>query len=168
MMMYSAMAIPVTWDQSSMRTWMSLRLLVWWPRGSSLSSSLTWVPRGEARASPMMRLAPSCRATRQGVQTACLEARDHVADSSTIVTELRGLELSSCPQKTACLFRHTPHEGVNLCLPWTTAVLACQQAKAKPRWGSLRRDRAGPCRGGFMNNREDERVAYCSLEEWEA
>jgi hypothetical protein len=26
----------------------------------------------------------------------------------------------------------------------------------------------GPYRGGFMNNREDERAAYCSIEEWEA
>jgi hypothetical protein len=26
----------------------------------------------------------------------------------------------------------------------------------------------GPYRGGFMNNKEDERVAYCSVEEWEA
>jgi hypothetical protein len=26
----------------------------------------------------------------------------------------------------------------------------------------------GPYRGGFMNNKEDERVAYCCVEEWEA
>jgi hypothetical protein len=26
----------------------------------------------------------------------------------------------------------------------------------------------GPYRGGFMKNKEDERVAYCSVEEWEA
>jgi hypothetical protein len=32
---------------------------------------------------------------------------------------------------------------------------------------SVRHDRAGPYRGGFTNNRDDERIAYCSLEEWE-
>jgi hypothetical protein len=41
---------------------MSLRLLVWWPRGSSL----TLVPGVEARGCPMMCLAPSWRATRHG------------------------------------------------------------------------------------------------------
>src|SRR5689334_528423 len=38
---------------------MSLRLLAWWPRGSSR----TRVPGVEARACPMMCFAPSCRAT---------------------------------------------------------------------------------------------------------
>ena len=41
-------------------TWMSMRLLVWWPRGSRL----TRVPRLEAWACPIMRSVPSCRATR--------------------------------------------------------------------------------------------------------
>jgi hypothetical protein len=56
-----SLASSVAWDPSKVRTWMSLRLLVWWPRGSSL----TRVPGVEARACPMMRLAP-CRATRHG------------------------------------------------------------------------------------------------------
>jgi hypothetical protein len=47
-------------------------------------------------------------------------------------------------------------------------VLAWQQARAKPWSRLLRHDRAGPYRGSFVDNREDERVAYCSLEEWEA
>jgi hypothetical protein len=58
----SALTSPVAWDPRGVMTWMSLRLLVWWPR----SSSLTRVPGVEARACPMMRLAPSCRATRRG------------------------------------------------------------------------------------------------------
>lgn len=43
---YSTLANPVAWDPSSVMTSMSLRLLVWWPRGSSL----TRVPGMEARA----------------------------------------------------------------------------------------------------------------------
>jgi hypothetical protein len=56
---YSALASPVACDPSRENTWMSLRLLVWWPRGSSQ----TRVPGVEARACPMMFFAPSCRAT---------------------------------------------------------------------------------------------------------
>jgi hypothetical protein len=41
-------------------TWMSMRLLVWRPRGSRL----TRVPGLEAWACPIMRSVPSCRATR--------------------------------------------------------------------------------------------------------
>jgi hypothetical protein len=51
---YSALASPVAWDPSRVITWMSLRLLVRWPG----DSSRTRVPGVEARACPMMRLAP--------------------------------------------------------------------------------------------------------------
>jgi hypothetical protein len=56
---YSAVASPVAWLSRKVMSWMSLRLLVWWPRGSSQ----TRAPGVEAMARPMMRLAPSCRAT---------------------------------------------------------------------------------------------------------
>jgi hypothetical protein len=59
---YPALASPVAWDPKTLMAWMSLLLLVWWPRGSSL----TQVPGLEARAYPTMRLALACLATRHG------------------------------------------------------------------------------------------------------
>src|SRR5689334_23279666 len=53
--------ISLAWDPTMVMTWTSLRLLVWWPRGSSL----TRVPGVEGRACRMMR-APSCQATHHG------------------------------------------------------------------------------------------------------
>jgi hypothetical protein len=43
-------------------------------------------------------------------------------------------------------------------------------SRLEPSHGGIhyKDDRAGPCRGGFMSSKEDERVAHCSVEEWEA
>jgi hypothetical protein len=42
---YSALASPVAWDPSSVKTWMSLRLLVWWLRSLSLTRVPGWRQR---------------------------------------------------------------------------------------------------------------------------
>jgi hypothetical protein len=43
-------------------------------------------------------------------------------------------------------------------------------SRLEPSHGGIhyRMTETGPCRGGTLKHREDERVAYCSLEEWEA
>jgi hypothetical protein len=47
-----------------------------------------------------------------------------------------------------------------------SSLLLC--ARLSVDYIHYRMTETGPCHGGSMKNREDERVAYCSLEEWEA
>jgi hypothetical protein len=70
----------------------------------------------------------------------------------------------------SCPFACSLGESGILSLVEATRSRARSVSRHEPSHGGVHygMTEQGPYRGGFMNNREDERVAYCSLEEWEA